>query len=383
MKILHITQSLDPSWGGIARVLPMLTRQLNGAGQTCRIAVLKGDRFGAPQKVEGVEVLAFAPKPRSKLGSSPAFDREIRSLVEWADVVHLHGLWSGQNWSAGKAARKLGKPHIMTPHSMMMPWAWKRSAWKKRPIGWLFEHENLRTAARLHALADGEAAAIRALGFNQNVQVIPNALDPSELENLPSALGLEERFPKSAGARWVLFVGRVAEQKGIIESLRACFDTLAAGDKWHLFVAGPDEFGMTPMLQAAVARKGLADRVTFAGMLHRQDVLACLGRASILLQPSKSEGLSMSILEAMAAGLPVLISDACNMPEVEERGAGRVVAPERRAIASALRQMVGLSDEERRSMGSRGRELVRRQFAWSVVVPKYVQMYSEVAGSRA
>ncbi|MBX3395592.1 MAG: glycosyltransferase [Phycisphaerae bacterium] len=378
MKILHITQSLDPSWGGIARVLPLLAGELERAGQTSRIATLSGDRFGRPPTVECAEVISFEARAGSKLGKSPAFDREIGSLVGWADVVHLHGLWSAQNWSTGRAARKQNKPYIMTPHSMMMPWAWRRSAWKKRPIGWLFEHGNLRHAARLHALAEGEAQHIRALGFNQKVVVIPNALNPGEFQNLPPATSLEERFPAAKGAKWVLFLGRVAEQKGIIEALRACFDTLASGESWHLFVVGPDEFGITPMLQAAVMRKGLRERVTFTGMLGAEDVRACLGRASVLLQPSKSEGMSMSILEAMAAGLPVIISDSCNMPEVEEHGAGRVVAPERRSIASALRQMVGISDEERRQMGLRGRELICKRYCWPVVIPRYVEMYREV-----
>ncbi len=116
----------------------MLASRLAAAGDTCRIAVLDGGRFGKAQGVEGVEVLGFEPHPTCRLGRSKAFDRRIGDLVREADVVHLHGLWSGQNWSAGKAARKQGTPLVMTPHSMMMPWAWRRSAWKKRPIGWLF-----------------------------------------------------------------------------------------------------------------------------------------------------------------------------------------------------------------------------------------------------
>lgn len=379
MKILHVTQSLDPSWGGIARVLPLLTSRLAAAGAECRIAVLKGDRFGVPQQVDGVEVLGFEPRAGSKLGSSPAFDREIGSLTDWADVVHLHGLWSGQNRSAGKAARKRGKPYIMTPHSMMMPWAWQRSWWKKRPIGWLFEHGNLRSAAFLHALAEGEAKAMRALGFNQNVVVVPNGIDPGEFENLPSAEGLESRFPDAKRSRWVLFLGRIAEQKGIVQALRACFDTLASGEDWHLMIAGPDEFGMKQMLQVAINRKGLGSRVTFAGMLSREEVRAVLGRSAILLQPSMSEGLSMSILEAMAAGLPVVISDACNMPEVQEMGAGRVVASDRRSVASALRQLVSITDEERKTMGARAREIVRKQFSWSILTPRYLKLYQDVA----
>lgn len=380
MKILHVTQSLDPSWGGIARVLPMLAQQLTAAGLSCRLAVLSGDRFGTPAKVDGVDVLSFPANAGSRLGRSHAFDREITALVDAADVVHLHGLWAGQNWTAGKAARRAGKPLIITPHSMMMPWAWRRSAWKKRPVGWLFEHRNLRTAACLHALAEGEARHIRALGFNQNVAVIPNGVNLAEYESFPDPARLEARFPNMAGAKWVLFLGRISEQKGIIEAMRACFDTLTAGNEWHLVVAGPDEFGMLPMLQAAITRKGLGNRVTFTGMLSREEVQAALKRSALLLQPSKSEGLSMSILEAMASGLPVLISDACNMPEVEEIGAGRVVPPDRRSIAGALRQIVALSDEERRSMGARGRAWVQKRLSWPTLIPEYARMYREAGG---
>ncbi|MFQ5430593.1 MAG: glycosyltransferase [Phycisphaerae bacterium] len=378
MRILHITQSLDPNWGGIARVLPMLAAELAAAGDTCRMAVLRGGRFGTPCEPTGVEVLAFAAEKAGGLGRSAGFDREIDDLVRDADVVHLHGLWAGQNWSAGRAARRQRRPLIITAHNMMMPWAWRRSWWKKRPIGWLFEHRNLRKAACLHALAEGEAAAMRELGFNPNIEVIPNGLHPAEFETPPSAEALERRFPECRGRRWVLILGRIAEQKGIVPAMQACFDVLSAGGDWHLVVAGPDEFGLRPMLEAAVHRKGLADRVTFAGMLSREEVAAALGRASVLLQPSLSEGLSLSILEAMAAGLPVLISDACNMPEVGACDAGRIVEPNRRHIAPALRELVGLTDEQRREMGARGRDLVRAQFDWAVLIPRYRQMYEQV-----
>ena len=383
MNILHVTQSLDPSWGGIARVLPMLAGELATAGDTCRIAVLHGERFGDAPDVPGVEVLKFHPKAKSRLGRSADFDRRIGDLVRESDVLHLHGLWTGQNRSAARAARKIGRPFIITPHSMMMPWAWQRSAWKKRLVGLLFEHKNLRTAACLHALAEGEATHIRALGFNTNVEVIPNGLHPDEFDSLPSADDLEQRFKITKDQRCVLFLGRIAEQKGIVPGMVACFDVMAADPDWHLVIAGPDEFGMRQTLQAAVSRKGMADRVTFTGTLSRQEVLACLGRASILLQPSLSEGLSMTIIEAMAARLPVLISNACNMPEVAEHRAGHVVEPERRSIAAALRKLISLSDDERGAMGNRGRELVKVRFDWAELIPKYRQMYENVVGGSA
>jgi len=376
--ILHVVQSLDPAWGGIARVLPELAAELNAAGEPCRIATLCGDRFGRPPEVPGVEVLSFEANPGSRLGRSEAFRREAATLVSQADVVHLHGLWTAQNHAIGVAARRLRKPYLMTPHSMMMPWAWRRSWWKKRPIGWLFEHRNLRRAACLHALAEGEAEHMRALRFNDRIIVIPNGLRVRDYAHLPPADELIARRPEMRDRRWLLFLGRIHPQKGIVPMLRACFDLLAAAAGWHLVIAGPDEAGMRPMLEAAIARKGLSDRVTFTGMLSRQEVLACLGRAALLIQPSMSEGLSMSIIEGLAAGLPMLISTECNLPEVAHRGAGLVVPPTRGDIVKGLRRLITLDASQLAEMGRRGRELAAERFDWAGLIPRYRRMYAEV-----
>lgn len=375
MRILHVVQSLDPAWGGIARVLPELAAGLAAEGDACRIATLAGGRYGTPPPVPGVDVLGYEAPDASKLGKSAAFNRDIGRLVGEADLVHLHGLWTGQNWSAGKAARRARKPYIITPHSMMMPWAWQRSRLKKKLAGALFEHANLRGAALLHALSQGEADAIRALGFNSHIELVPNGLHTATFTNLPAPDAFMQRFPETRDRRWILFLGRISEQKGIIEAMRGCFDAAAGGKEFQLIVAGNDEFGLQKLLETAVRRKGLEGRVTFTGVLDRPTVLSVLGRTTLLLQPSKSEGLSLSILEAMAAGVPVLISPACNMPEVEVYGAGRIVEPERSAIASALKQLFSLSPPELASMGSRGRDLARNRFDWAKVLPEYRKMY--------
>lgn len=377
MKILHVVQSLDPAWGGIARVLPELAAGLAAAGESCRIATLAGGRYGTPPAVPGVEVLRFDAPDASKLGKSAAFNRDIGRLVSETDLVHLHGLWTGQNWAAGKAARKARKPYIITPHSMMMPWAWQRSRLKKKLAGLLFEHANLRGAALLHALSQGEADAMRALGFNSRIELVPNGLHTAQFASLPAPDAFIQRFPETRDRRWILFLGRISEQKGIIEGMRGCFDAAAGGKDFQLIVAGNDEFGLQKLLETAVRRKGLEGRVTFTGVLDRPTVLSVLSRTTLLLQPSKSEGLSLSILEAMAAGVPVLISPACNMPEVEAHGAGRIVEPDRGAISTALKQLFSLSPPELASMGTRGRDLARNRFDWAKVLPEYRKMYAK------
>ncbi len=382
MRILHVVQSLDPAWGGIARVLPLLASELAAAGETCCIATLQGGRFGMAPDVPGVTVLTFEPSRGTRLGRSRAFAAAIDGLVRESDVVHLHGLWTGQNWAAGKAARRLGKPYIMTPHSMMMPWAWQRSAWKKRPAGWLFEHGNLRQAACLHALAEGEAQAMRALGFNERIEIIPNGLHVREYDQLPRPDALISRFPVLRDGRWIVCLGRIHPQKSIDLVVQACCDVFEEIDDWRLLVAGPDEIGLRSNLKQLAEARGMKDRIVFAGMLGRDDVLSCLAGAALLLQPSRSEGLSMSILEAMACGVPVLISHACNMPEVEQQRAGRVIYPTLLDLRVALREMLRWPDAVRREMGQRGRAIITERFDWPKLIPAYRAMYAKAAASR-
>ncbi|NUQ46996.1 MAG: glycosyltransferase [Phycisphaerae bacterium] len=381
LRILHVVQSLDPAWGGIARVLPELAAGLTQHGVRSIVATLAGGRYGTPADVPDVDVQAFSASD-GRLGRSAGFARAIKSVVGEADVVHLHGLWTFQNWKAAAAARHKGKPYVVTPHSMMMPWAWQRSRLRKRVAGWLFEHRNLRQAACLHALADGEAEEMRRLGFNSRIEIIPNGLWPQQYASLPPADDLIAAHPRLADRRWMLFLSRIHPQKGIVPLMQACLDEARSAAKWQLVVAGPDEIGLRRVLEAAVARKGLSDRVTFLGMLDRRQVLAALGRASAFLQPSFSEGLSMSILEAAAAGVPLLISPACNLPEVAARGAGLIVDPDRRSIASGLRRLLELDEPRRAAMGEAARALVRERFSWEALLPRYAAWYTSIARRR-
>src|SRR5262249_55949467 len=149
------------------------------------------------------------------------------------------------------------------PHSMMMPWAWERSWWKKRPIGWWFEHRNLRGAACLHALSEGEAQAIRAHGFNDRIEIIPNGIWPGAYTDLPAADDLIAKYPELRDRRWLLFLSRLHPQKGIVPLMQGCFDSAALMKDYQLVLAGPDEVGLRKVAEAAATRKGLRDRVTF------------------------------------------------------------------------------------------------------------------------
>jgi glycosyltransferase involved in cell wall biosynthesis len=146
----------------------------------------------------------------------------------------------------------------------------------------------------------------------------------------------------------------------------------------QLAFAGPD-FGMLERLQQRTAELQLRDRIQFLGLVSGQERLWLLQNAVCLGQPSRDEGFSLSILEAMACRRPVVISDRCKFPDVARHGAGVIVSLSIADIAAALR--VYASEPARRiADGRSARLLVERSYTWDLVATQAEQMYMQVIG---
>jgi glycosyltransferase involved in cell wall biosynthesis len=125
---------------------------------------------------------------------------------------------------------------------------------------------------------------------------------------------------------------------------------------------------------------GLHRSVTLTGVLEGRDKLAALSAADAFALPSFSEGFSMAILEAMAARLPVLLTPGCNFPEAMHAGAAIEVQPTAADTQRGLRELLSMSDEQRRAMGERGRILVERHYTWTAVAAQMMELYRWMRG---
>jgi len=280
------------------------------------------------------------------------------------DLIHLHGIWMDNQWAAMQHQKKGGVPVVVSPRGMLDPWAVGNSAWKKRIVEILFARRALEKATCIHALCRSEAESIRAYGLKNPIALIPNGV---ELPDLGKPKGGKQK-------KRLLFLGRIHPKKGLSELLegwaRAGSRKPKAFSNWQLLVAGWDDGG-----HEAGLREMAGDSVEFVGPKYGEEKERLLRETDAFILPSFSEGLPMSVLEAWSFGLPVVMTDFCNLPEGFAAEAAIRIEPSPEAIAQGLERLVAMSEDEQAAMGIRGRNLVEEKFTWPGIAKQMALVY--------
>lgn len=294
-----------------------------------------------------------------------------------ATLLHLHGLWRRPTRRALRWQRD-GFPRVIAPHGMLDPGALAISRRRKQLVWRLWERRALASADCLQALCPAEAAAIRSLLPRVPIALIPNGVGlPARPSAPPPWL---DRVP--AGEPVLLFLGRFHRKKGI-EPLLTAWQAVAAAARrsgWWLALVGYGDDGALAERVAVAQARGDLQRLLVLGPLFGADKEAALSAASAFVLPSRSEGLPMAALEAMAHRRPCLLSGACNLPQAFTAGAALPAEPNPAALAAALQRLFALSPAERAAMGAAGEALVRQQFSWPEVAEQTRQLYGWILG---
>lgn len=394
MNLLHVIPYYAPAWayGGVVRAATDLTRALAEAGHT--VWVLTTDTLSPAARisvreeiVDGVRVIRVRNasntlRGRLNLASPLGMGRAARRLIaeRGIDVVHCHELRTVENLAVAPVANALGVPLVVSPHGTL-PHDTGRPAIKR---GWdrLVGRGLMRRFDHVIALTEDEAADARAIWAarglslpDDRISVVPNGVHLGEFAALPPSEAFRARWGLGAGPV-ALFLGRLHARKGLHLLIPAFAEAARGVPDARLVIAGPDE-GMLAALRDLARAHDLGERVIFTGMLDGPDKLAALAAADVFALPAVGEGFSMAALEALACGLPVVLTPGCHFPEVEPAGAGLVVERAVEPLSEALRAL--LTDAPRRaSMGQSARELVGARFTWPQVVARLESVYDRV-----
>ncbi len=383
MRVLMVAANLDTRFGGVSAVL----------GPLCA-AIEKGQRFhvsiaafaGSAENLQPLEQYAavtryplrglrgwFPGQPHSVCGIS------LARQIEDCDLVHIHGLWQEHCAQAAAIARRLGKPYVISAHGMLDPWALRAKKWKKSAYLRLVEHKNLVRASALHALTAAEAADYQRVTLHPRIEIVPNAVDP------PPAVDPElflSTYKELSGKTVVLFLSRLHPKKGL-DLLSTAWSRVAPDyPDAHLVIAGPDEADLQRGLELEFTSRNVRESVTFTGMLSGAMKWSALAAARLFVLPSRSEGLSMAALEAMAAGKPVLLTEQCHLDDVVENECGYQIQPDAGELERALRQFFQ-SPERAREMGCNARRLAESRHCWEVVGNRVQALYERLVSVNA
>ena len=378
LKILHVCNGLDPirdggmvpSILGMTGALADLARE-NGAGGSDASGVLS---IVTPN--DSRKDLLTLPRGVNLLGPGEA---DIRDSVGTAGVAHLHGLWQAHTRIAAAEARRSRVPYIIAAHGMAEPWALKHKYLKKAVYLNLIEKRNLRKAGCLHALARPEIGHLRALAPKTPVALVPNGVHLETYRNLPARAELEQEFPDLEGKFVLLFFGRLHVKKGL-DMLAEAFGKLAPEhSNLHLLVAGTDDGAWTPFVERMTSL-GVSDRITALGHVSGRRALQAWGAADAFTLPSRSEGFSMAVLEALACGLPCLITKTCHFPELERAEGAVVVEPTIQGVELGLLALLESSKEELRDLARRGKSLVEKSYTWKRQAERLLEVYQWMDG---
>jgi glycosyltransferase involved in cell wall biosynthesis len=259
---------------------------------------------------------------------------------------------------------------------MLEPWALGYKAPKKMAYLRIVERPLvLRGASFLQALNGTEAANIAALRLGPRVVVVPNGIGPGETfpPDPAEAAAFLDRFPALRGKTLILFLHRVDPKKGLDLLAPAYAAVRARFPQTHLVVAGPPAAGYEETARGFFRAAGVEQATTFTGMLHGTLKRGALAAARVFVAPTYSEGFSMAVLEAMAAGMPCVLTTGSNFPEAGTARAARVVPIEAEAIATALADTLA-DPAASRDMGARARALVLASYTWDRVAAQLEQL---------
>ncbi len=377
MRIVHVIETVDPQKGGTSAVPLRLAAAQAALGYEVFVGARDLHGYGESMAesiaaVPQASLIKFVSLPAGlRIGEA---GRALKRILERGDILHLHGVWEPLLWLAAHTAKKNRANYVLTPHGMLDAWCLAHKRWKKKLALMAWVERMLSNSLFIHVLNDHETQQLGNLGFGCRLATIPNGVFFEEIcYEEEDRRGLAWSFPSLGSRPYILFLGRLNFKKGL-DYLAAAFRRFAGrDDTTDLVIVGPDD-GAKEAFVRQIAEYRLLNRVHILGPVNGIAKYALIKNATCFCLPSRQEGFSLAILEAMASGVPVVVTENCNFPEISKIGAGKVVKLDAEVLCEALWEYVG-SRELAREAGNAGRKLVMSKYTWSMVASQMVSAY--------
>lgn len=361
MRVLHVIPSVAPRYGGPSQAVVGFCRALRAAGVQAEIATTNADGSGVLPvalrdriRYEDVPTTFFA-RYGEGFKYSPGMARWLRRHVQDFDVVHVHAIYSYSSIAAGTVCRRAKVPYVLRPLGSLDPWARGHSAWKKRLLEIAAVRSLIAGAAAIHFMTDEE----RQLASDVTGRIPALVVSPGVDDEL-----LAGKVGRFSGEPRIISLSRLDPSKRLEELIRAFHHASDCEDlrSWRLTIAGDGDPGYRQSLEALAKAGPAANRIEFIGWVSGEAKRTWLSRASLFALPSHQENFGLGLLEALACGVPAVMSHGVNLSrDVVAAGAGWTCGDES-PLADVIRR--AMRDAHGRMRASAAARHFAARFSW-------------------
>ena len=396
MKVLHVIPSVSERSGGPAQAIFPMCRSLMARGLEVTLATtthglsdLNG-HLTSPQIYQGTPTYFFPVRDDGFKYSRP-FKIWLDENVQSFDLVHIHAVFNHSSIAASTSCRKHLVPYVVRPLGTLDPWSMQQKSFRKSLFWTLAGKRMLKSAGTIHYTAQAEFDLVkRSLGLKHGT-VVPLGIERNSNGSKSVTAGEPAAFPSRTGvgqgqartpappAQYVLFLSRLHPKKGLDVLIRA-FIALQKNEKfstWRLMIAGDGDSAYVDSLKRIVAENTAADVVRFIGWVSGDEKREVIRNASLLVLPSRQENFGLCVLEALAEGVPVVISRDVNLAQdIVDAGAGWITDVTVADLKSTLAEV--LADKQQGlSRGLAGKHF-SQAFTWDAIAERLEAMYLSI-----
>jgi glycosyltransferase involved in cell wall biosynthesis len=326
---------------------------------------------------KGVQTHIFPVSLNHSFKYSRGLASWLNSNVTQYDAVHIHAVFNHACVAAARACQRQRVPYVVRPLGTLDPWSMRQNRLRKKLFWQLVGRKMLDRASVVHYTARGELSATEPSLNLSRGRVIPLGLELDEAFSerlaLPSIIGDATDNP------YVLVLSRLHEKKGLDVLIDAFLNLTQKShySNWRLLIGGDGDVAYVNRLKLRVASRNAEEAVIFMGWLGESEKQAVLDHAELLALPSYQENFGLCVIEALAHGVPVLVSPQVNLAQdIEAASAGWVSEVNSSALEACLAQ--ALADRnERVRRGDAGKEF-SRQFCWTKIAEDLHELYSTI-----
>lgn len=375
IRVLQVLPDVSLNYGGPTTSgmgLALALKHIPGISSSLVGVLRHGDRLSPNVDTDELRFTVLR-SDRTRIIGGLGVARHLSSVLESIDVCIVHTVWNPVASAAAWACRRRRVPYILSPHGMLNRVCLARHSYRKRVYTKAVEYKTIAGAARMRFLNEHEANASGAswLSMPRSV-IIPNGVTTEDISR-------ETGFPEQmTNHRIVLYAGRLHGIKRLDLQAQAMTRVLRNRPDVLWVLIGPDD-GEWEKVSALVKANGIEDKVKWLGPISGKRRLKMMQQAAVVLLTSDHEGQSMVVNEALSVGVPLVVTETVNAPEVGACGAGLVVSQTVNEIAQALEKILDSAADA--DMRKAGILYAAHALSWQIIANQFVDVFQQVLSS--